>query len=156
MSALLETFRARCQATARDYAIGKVDLIMAVDQLHDFAFTRGVVDELGQDVVQTIMAEAFAPVREGVTNIHTLGDDYDGLSATFARACQLADAEYARLGIRPSRTDSHLPDSTIAAAEYLVRLNDRDRLRAWLIEHTPVERGLILQHFENKKGRRAA
>ena len=43
----LEQFRARCAVVASRYAIGKIDLIEAVDTLQDFAFTGGLVDEIG-------------------------------------------------------------------------------------------------------------
>ncbi len=144
-------FRSRCAAAATAYALGKIALLDAVDALQDWAFTRGLLDEIGQDALQAIMAEAFGPVRYE----QPLGDEYEGLSSTFARACKLADAEYARTKQVASPPACRLPESTIQAAEYLVRLNDRDRLRAWLIEHTPAERGLILRYFENKKGRAA-
>jgi hypothetical protein len=61
----LELFRARCQAAARECALGKMDLIEAVDRLQDWAFTRGLVDLLGQDGVQAIMAEVFQSIRGG-------------------------------------------------------------------------------------------
>ena len=79
------------RAAVHGYALG-VDLITAVDRLQDFAFTRDLVDEIGQDAVQAIMAEAFGPLRDE----QQLGDEYEGLSSTFARTCKLADAEYAR------------------------------------------------------------
>jgi hypothetical protein len=41
-----------------------------------------------------------------------------------------------------------LPASTIMAAEYLVRLNDPKRLRAWLAKHTAAECKAILRHIE--------
>ena len=151
MSALLETFRQRCRAAVHGYALG-VDLITAVDRLQDFAFTRDLVDEIGQDAVQAIMAEAFGPLRDE----QQLGDEYEGLSSTFARTCKLADAEYARTKRIASPPACRLAESTIEATEYLVRLNDPARLRAWLIEKTPPERGRILAHFQDKKGRRAA
>ena len=150
MSAL-ETFRARCQAAVHDYALG-VDLITVVDWLQDWAFTRGLVDEIGQDTVQAEMAEAFGPLRDEQPR----DEEHEGLSSTFARACQLADAEYARTKQVTSPPACRLAQSTIQATEYLVRLNDPARLRAWLIEKTPAERGLVLAYFEDKKGRRAA
>jgi hypothetical protein len=97
-STLVETFRDRCARAAGDYAIGKVALIDAVDSLQDFAFTRGLVDEIGQDQVQAIMAAAFEPVRDdldlksGTERTQFPGDEYEGLSSTFAQACALADA----------------------------------------------------------------
>jgi hypothetical protein len=141
MSALLESFRARCQAAAASYATGQVDLISAVDALQDFAFTRGLVDEIGQDAVQAIMAAAFGPVRDE----QPPSDEYEGLSSTFARACKLADAAIAERPVLehipivaqhgvPSaealqriyeRSLEHPAASTIAAAQLLIRLGDR-------------------------------
>jgi hypothetical protein len=60
---LPEIFRGFCDTTARQCALGQMPLADAVDWLHDWAMTRGVVDELGEDAVQAIIAEAFAPVR---------------------------------------------------------------------------------------------
>jgi hypothetical protein len=60
---MVEVFRARCEAAAQAYAIGKIALLDAVDQLQDFAFTRELVELVGQDQIQAIMAEAFGPVR---------------------------------------------------------------------------------------------
>jgi hypothetical protein len=59
----LEQFRARCAVVASRYAIGKIDLIEAVDTLQDFAFTRGLVDEIGQDEVQAILSAASASMQ---------------------------------------------------------------------------------------------
>jgi hypothetical protein len=41
-----------------------------------------------------------------------------------------------------------LPASTIMAAEYLVRLNNPKRQRAWLAKHTAAECKAILRHIE--------
>jgi hypothetical protein len=45
------------------FAIGELELREAVDALQIFAVEAGLVDEIGQDAVQAIMAEAFRRVR---------------------------------------------------------------------------------------------
>ena len=50
----------RVNEFAEAYQGGKLDLHDAVDRAQDFAETRGFVDILGQDKVQSIMATAFA------------------------------------------------------------------------------------------------
>lgn len=55
-----EMFRARCEAKAMLYAAGEIDLIEAVDELQRSAAESGLVAEHGQDVVQQVMARAFA------------------------------------------------------------------------------------------------
>jgi hypothetical protein len=41
--------------------------------------------------------------------------------------------------------------STIAAAEYLVKQNDLERLQQWLARHSAAERGAIQRHFAKDK-----
>ena len=82
----LEQFRARCAVVASRYAIGRIGLIEAVDNLQDFAFARGLVDEIGQDEVQAVLSDALASMQSKERT-----DEYEGLSSTFARACLAAD-----------------------------------------------------------------
>jgi AAA domain len=82
----LEQFRARCAVVASRYAIGRIDLIEAVDTLQDFAFTRSLVDEIGQDEVQAILSATLASMQNKERT-----DEYEGLSSTFAQACLAAD-----------------------------------------------------------------
>jgi hypothetical protein len=109
----VEVFRARCEARAALYAAGEFDLHEAVDVLQqEFAERLGLIQTIGQDAVQAIMAAAFEPVRaaenrDNVTvnfkaadddrNDGDHGDDnhddFDGISSTFAAACKEADAE---------------------------------------------------------------
>ena len=58
----LAVFVARCEARASLVANNMMDLQDAVDGLQLAAERTGLVDELGQDAVQKIMATAFAPV----------------------------------------------------------------------------------------------
>jgi hypothetical protein len=57
-------FRAKCIDAAERYAIGKVRLLDAVDALQNYAVAYGLVaDDISQDAVQAIMAEAFKRVQ---------------------------------------------------------------------------------------------
>jgi hypothetical protein len=56
----LAVFCIRCEARALLVAAGELDLHTAVDGLQADAEAAGLVDDLGQDQVQTIMSSAFA------------------------------------------------------------------------------------------------
>jgi hypothetical protein len=56
-------FEARCEARAILFALGEFDLHEAVDLLQADAIATGLVNEIGQDAVQVIMAEAFERIR---------------------------------------------------------------------------------------------
>jgi hypothetical protein len=56
---LVESFTLRASAQAYLYAIGEVGLQEAVDELQEDAEADGLVQDIGQDAVQQIMAEAF-------------------------------------------------------------------------------------------------
>jgi hypothetical protein len=53
-------------------------------------------------------------------------------------------------GLR-GRFADQLPRATIDVAEYLDRLGDVDRFRAWLSKCTAHERRLLRAHFERKR-----
>ncbi len=55
----LDGFGLRCWARARLVEHGMMFLQEAVDGLQDVAVSSGLVDLLGQDAVQSIMAKAF-------------------------------------------------------------------------------------------------
>jgi hypothetical protein len=59
----IDGFGLRCWARARLVEHGRMFLQEAVDGLQDAAVSTGLVDLLGQDAVQSIMAEAFGPRR---------------------------------------------------------------------------------------------
>lgn len=61
---LLDAFAARADARAMLWSIGEYDLHTAVDELQSDADRNGLVDRIGQDAVQTILAEAFRPYLE--------------------------------------------------------------------------------------------
>jgi len=57
---VLTVFEARCEARAYLVEVGKLDKIEAVDGLQSAAEADGLVQRLGQDAVQAIMARHFA------------------------------------------------------------------------------------------------
>jgi hypothetical protein len=57
----LDAFQLRCWARAYFVEHGMMVLHEAVDGLQDMAVSAGLVEMLGQDVVQSIMAVAFEP-----------------------------------------------------------------------------------------------
>jgi hypothetical protein len=63
---LLVAFEARCWARAYLWAAGEFDLYEAVDKLQHDAVRDGLVDAIGQDEVQRIMATAFHRYRGAV------------------------------------------------------------------------------------------
>jgi hypothetical protein len=65
---LIAVFGERCWARARLFAEGELELHEAVDELQNSATGNGLVAAIGQDAVQTMMADAFGAVRERTTN----------------------------------------------------------------------------------------
>jgi hypothetical protein len=160
----LPSFTERAKAKAAAWKAGEIDLHTAIDGLQQAAEAFGLVIELGQDAVQAIMVEVFAPLRDDLPR-----DDYDG--STFAAVCDAADEKQAR-----DPPDPHLeklrrlldddvslesawhqvsrplgvPVATLWASEYLLQLGDLERFAKWFDRHSAQERAAILQHLERK------
>src|SRR5262245_38812974 len=83
----LASFTERCNVKALAWQAGEISLHDAVDSLQQTAEAFGLIITLGQDEVQRIMVDAFAPLRSDLPR-----EDYDG---TFAAACAAAHAEQA-------------------------------------------------------------
>jgi hypothetical protein len=58
----LTAFQARCEARAILCAVGELSLHEGVDVLQHDALASGLVDTIGQDTVQAVMAVAFGEV----------------------------------------------------------------------------------------------
>jgi hypothetical protein len=56
---LVEVFRARCEARALLFKAVELELHEAVDVLQTDAEASGLVEAIGQDAIQKIIAEAF-------------------------------------------------------------------------------------------------
>jgi hypothetical protein len=114
----VEVFRLRCASRAKLWHTGQIDLHSAVDELQHSAEASGLIDAIiGQDAVQGLMVEAFAPLRDDLPRAEKkkppADDEYDGLSSTFAKLCREADEKQRR----------KLPDPRL---ERLRRLMDDD------------------------------
>lgn len=59
----IEIFRERCEARALLWCSGFLHLHDAVDELERSAVDSGLVNEIGHDAVQKIMADAFEARR---------------------------------------------------------------------------------------------
>jgi hypothetical protein len=169
---LAETrFIERCRAKALAWQAGEISLHDAVDGLQQAAEAYGLVIELGQDAVQALMVEAFAPLRTDLPP----RDEHDG--STFAAACDAADAEQRRKPSDPrierarrlmsdhvsferawhelsERAPDDVPIATLKAAGYLIRAGDEAGWRKWFDAHTAQEQKAILDHLEARRRRR--
>jgi hypothetical protein len=91
----VEVFRLRCASRAKLWHTGQIDLHSAVDELQHSAEGRGLIDTMGQDAVEGLMVQAFAPLRDDLPRAKKkkppADDEYDGLSSTFAKLCREAD-----------------------------------------------------------------
>jgi hypothetical protein len=158
----IQVFTAQCATWAYLFADCETTLPDAVDHLQAAAVKLGLIDTIGQDEVQRLICQAFAPIREqderqqvareivecGVAIAYD--DEYQGLSNTFARACRIADAQYTRNKQAVAQHEHHVPSSTLMAAEYLVGLNDAKRLEAWFKERSERECAAIVAHIDKK------
>jgi hypothetical protein len=57
-----ELFAIKCCEFAERVAAGQIAFLDAVDLLHDAAVSSGLVDSVGDDAVQKIMAAAFGNI----------------------------------------------------------------------------------------------
>jgi hypothetical protein len=127
----IDIFRERCEARAILVEACLYDPQEAVDGLQADAERTGLVDELGQDAVQRMMADAFAIVPKEVVIQPPLAT---GLGATS----------------KPHRPDG-AATSTLQAADYLIQQKDPARLKAWLAKHTRAERIATSKHLHRAK-----
>lgn len=155
----LEVFIARCDARAWLFDAAGFDLHEAVDVLQEAAVATGLVDRLGQDEVQRIIAEAFAPPEPCTDEPRDrteekVDDQCTRFSSTFADACKIADVEYAQMHqqkvvARWFRLGVSI--STLRAACYLINQSLPDRLGLWLAKHTKQECAAIVAYIDDKK-----
>jgi hypothetical protein len=60
----VQVFRARCEARALLWRCNEFDLHEAIDKLWSDAERDGLIDTIGADAVQEILAKAFEAVRD--------------------------------------------------------------------------------------------
>jgi hypothetical protein len=67
----LECFVERAESRAFLWSVGELTLHDAVDVLQADAVRDGLIEQIGQDHVQKILAECFAPYRSGAPDSET-------------------------------------------------------------------------------------
>jgi hypothetical protein len=70
-----------------------------------------------------------------------------------ARAAEIVCREPRAATVMTVPRQARLPISTIRAAEYLVQIGDRQRLRDWLGKHSRIERKALKKYFARKNSR---
>jgi len=179
----VEVFRLRCGSRAKLWHNGEIDLHSAVDELQHAAEASGLVNKIGQDAVQSLMVEAFAPLRDDLNRPHEVVVPDDPWSAPGWRDAAIdyhktrngrisvvsytpdelerlrrlmADdisIERADHEIKAERLRRQIPEVVLHAAEYLLQQGDAERWRKWIDSRSAEERAAILQHLERRKGR---
>jgi hypothetical protein len=142
-------FRARCEACAYLVGVGTLDFIETMDGLQADAVSDGLVDAIGQDEVQEIMAEAFTapeirhPPDIPVVGIPTVSAEpapqpYRIVARDGVASAAEMQRDYQR-ACRQERIDGGLAPSTVAAFRHVLAQNDVERLRSWLAWRAPEE-----------------
>ena len=120
----IDIFQERCEARAILVYACLLDLHEAVDGLQEDAERTGLVDDIGQDQVQAIMAKGFAIVPK-------MADQVDNIN------------------LKPHRPGA--TKSTLRTADYLIQQNDPARFKAWLAKHSRSERAAINKHIHGAR-----
>ena len=115
----------------------------AVDPLQQFAKDSGLAAEIGQDAVQKILADAFAPYRCEQQN-----DTDNAQPVIEQRANESLGALWDRLNDPRRRS---IPQSTIEAFRYVVKYNSPEQAQAWLSRRRPDERAMLRKLLSNEQ-----
>ncbi len=147
-----DVFRARCDALAVLYLNGQIPLCDAVDQLQAYAEQSGLVDVIGQDEAQEIMAAAFFFADFGQTDDADRDEDFRDASE-IVRRWELADPRdrWQHTGEAPpperirnsdvvarpatAAARHRTPQATRDAFTFMARQGDAVALAAWLANH---------------------
>jgi hypothetical protein len=71
---------------------------------------------------------------------------------TFADACRIADRQHReRIKTREERRQPQLAESTEQALDFLLNVNDADRLNRFIAEHPRTEARLILAYVKERR-----
>jgi hypothetical protein len=149
----VEVFSLRCEVRAFLVAEGEIDLHKAVDGLQASGVRLGLLEEIGQDAVQAIMAKTFAEARAVLPEVDFAehawaapGWREAAVAYHKERGTRVAVVEISPPG--PSRP--RVAASIIQAAEYLIKEGEYEPLRAYVARHSAKERNAIFEHFEQK------
>ena len=121
---LLDAFTERAEARAFLWSIGEFSLSDAVDVLQHDAKRDGLIDRVGQEAVQAILADAFQPYHRATTEEKAQDNDCGCDPCPWPSFCQRAEDEARRLRTifqRPKQTEGETPQTTVEAIMYCVR-----------------------------------
>ena len=156
---IIEAFEIRSWARAYLASVGAMDFHEAVDSLQELAVGNGLVERLGQDGVQDLMASQFEAVRSTFCGEPAADGDHDEACAVdrtegspmaeyrlvahdgVASAAEM-QREYDR-ATRRERLDHGLASSTLEAFRHVRAENDLERIRSWLARRAPDERAQL-------------
>jgi hypothetical protein len=147
-----EIFRERCEVRAILYEAGELELHEAVDVLQADAERTGLVEAIGQDAVQAIMAAAFS----GEQSTSSFSPEEISEARLRAALASLTPEQRDDIAFKPTlkkeATDRPAAaKSTLRAADYLLKQNDPERMRRWMDKHTAAERAAIIKHIRGKQ-----
>jgi hypothetical protein len=126
----VEDFTECCQVHAWYYAEGWISLQAAVDNLQRLAARRGLVDEIGQDAVQRLIAYESMPEHASDPEIPT---DY---AARIYAQWEADDAKRRPSAApEPQKREYRTPQATVDAFWFVARQGDPDYLARWLAQH---------------------
>jgi hypothetical protein len=139
----LEEFAECCEVHAWFFTEGWISLQTAVDNLQRLAERWHLIEDLGQDAIQSIMAFSAAPEE--------LPSDY---AAQIVRQWEIADARdrWQHTGELPPAPKAaptaaarpiRLPSSTVEAFKHVVNLGAPETLSKWLRDHFDVAPALL-------------
>jgi hypothetical protein len=140
-----DVFRERAEARAILWSAGEYDLCQAVDVLQADAERTGLLELIGQDAVQAIMAAPFGAARAPQQQPPPLDDHHEPVGDYDHVSDEDGDDDD-----HDHHHGGHVASSTIKAVEFLTKQGDRNRLRVWLAKHTRAERLAIKNHFRRK------
>jgi hypothetical protein len=126
----LDAFKLRAEARAYLWVAGEYDLHEAVDVLQATAVRDGLVDRIGQDAVQEILAAAFAPAP----------DDLCVDDEIAAKQCETC-------GMAPCISPSFCRECRFADSKLLLQQGDPERLRTWLARQSFDEAAELRQRL---------
>ena len=127
----LDCFRLRAWARAYLWEVGEYDLHEAMDPLQETAERDGLIEQIGQDAVQAIMAAAFLIPED--MQMSTLGQvatcEVCGCSPCASRGFCRACIEQDRIAARSRKPDHNLPPKwdTMSVPALWSHLNDPRR-----------------------------
>jgi hypothetical protein len=121
--------------------------VVARESAHDAAGFRQVkLDELWN-----LAASISLPQSIGTAKLHQiLTAEFVGHDSAFAAACREADRQQ-RPKRRQEAQQPRLAESTKQAIEFLLHINDADRLNWFIAEHPRTEARLILAYVKERR-----